>query len=342
MSTAALYLFTFLSSLILSLILVPAARSAAVMMNIFDLPVSEVKTHKKPVPYLGGVAILIAFSFSLLWIRVLTDFPSGTLRSLRGVLCGATVLSLLGLVDDIRHKGLHYSTKFIIQIAAALLVVSFGIRIQFVQPTWFAILLTVVWIVGLTNAFNLVDIMDGLASGIATVAAAAFLFVALPTEGIYVNFAASALCGATLGFFPYNLSRKLKIFMGDSGSLMLGFVCSSLALGTSYGQQTRLSVLAPLMILALPIYDTMLVSILRLKRGMSPFIGSKDHFPLRLEALGWKRPWILTFALSMATLLGFGAFAATQVGTYGSIAIYGCGALVLFVFTRYILKAPFR
>lgn len=337
-SNAALYLFTFLASLILSVILVPAARAAAVVFNILDRPITDVKTHKEPVPYLGGVAIFVAFAFSLLWIRSLTDFPTGTLRSLRGVLCGAAALALLGLVDDIRHKGLHYSTKFAIQIVAALMVVSFDVRIQFIKPGWLASAVTVLWIVGVTNAFNLIDIMDGLASGVTAVATAAFLFIALPTEAIYVNFAAAALCGACLGFVPYNLSKRMKIFMGDSGSLMLGFVCSSLALGTSYGERTQLALLAPLLILALPLYDTALVSIMRIKRGMSPFVGSRDHFPLRLEAMGWSRPQILVLSMSLALLLALCALTVTMSGTKGALIIYGGATALMCAFTRYVLR----
>jgi UDP-GlcNAc:undecaprenyl-phosphate GlcNAc-1-phosphate transferase len=342
LDNSTLYLYTFACSLFLSLILVPAMRGIAVAFDIFDRPVTAVKTHKQPVPYLGGVAILIAFTISLFWIRLHTDFPTGTLRSLRGVLCGAAILSFLGLIDDIKLRGLHYVTKFVIQIAAALVAVSFDIRIQFVEPVWFANVLTVLWIVGLTNAFNLIDIMDGLASGVAAVAAAAFLFISLPTEAIYVNFAATALCGAALGFFPYNVSKKLRIFMGDSGSLMLGFVCGTLAIGTDYGGSTKLAVLAPIMILAVPIYDTTLVSILRLKRGMSPFVGSKDHFPLRLEALGWPRPRILAFALALALLLSIGALLATMSGTPGAVGIYALSAVLFYTFTRYILKVQVK
>ena len=181
--------------------------------------------------------------------------------------------------------------------------------------------------------------MDGLASGFTFVAAAAFLFIALPTEDIYVNFAAAALCGAALGFFPYNLSKHWKIFMGDSGSLMLGFVCSSLALGTSYGGSSRFSVFAPLLILALPMYDTILVSVCRVRRGMSPFLGSKDHFPLRLEILGWKRPMILLFSLAMAALLCAGAMLMTELKDVGAAGVFLGSVAVLLLFSSYVLRA---
>ncbi len=341
-TNTSLYLFAFFSALITSLILTPAARAAAIVLNIMDHPSTNVKTHKEPVPYLGGVAIFIAFMFALLWVRVLTSFPSGTLRSLRGILIGGAFIFVVGLIDDVRHHGLHYRTKFFFQISAAIVVMLFGIRIHFIQPFWIAMALTIVWIVGVTNAFNLTDIMDGLASGISTVTSLAFLFISLPTEEIYVNFAAAALAGAVLGFFPYNISKNSRIFMGDCGSLFLGFVASSLALGTSYGGKTELGVFAPLVILALPIFDTILVFYLRIRKGISPFLGSKDHYPLRMEALGWPRKKILVFAILAALFLGLCAYVIAHSSLEPVLAIYGVVVLSFIFFTAYVLKAKIQ
>jgi len=335
----SLYLFTFLAALILSLILTPAARSAAILFNIFDHPSSNIKTHREPVPYLGGAAIFISFIFALLWIRVLTSFPTGTLRALRGILFGGAFIFILGLVDDIRPEGLHYRTKFMFQISGAIMLILFGIHIKFVHPSWLAIILSVVWIVGITNAFNLIDIMDGLAGGITIMASLAFLFISLPTEEIYVNFAATALAGSVLGFLPYNLSKGWKIFMGDSGSLFIGFIAGSLALGTSYGKSTPLGVLAPLFILALPIFDTFLVFYTRIKKGVSPFQGSKDHFPFRLEKLGWSRPAILGLAMALSGLCGLAAYLVTRVNTSYATAVYVFTLVVMALFAAYVLKA---
>ncbi len=333
-----LYVFTFFTSLMLALILTPAARAAAIVLNIIDHPSSTIKTHKEPVPYLGGVAIFLAFAFSLLWIRVITSFPTGTLRSLRGVLFGGAIVFLIGLIDDVKHHGLHYRSKFFFQTAAALIVMTFGLRIKFIQPSWLAAGITIVWVVGVTNAFNLIDIMDGLASGVAFVASVAFLIISLPTEEIYVNFAAAALAGACLGFLPYNLSTSVRIFMGDSGSLFLGFVSASLAMGTSYGEKTEWGVIAPLLILALPIFDTLFVMLIRIKKGISPFLGSKDHFPLRLEMLGWSRKSILVFSLIVGSLLAVGAYFCTQGPTSQVLSIYAVVLLSISAFAIFLLK----
>jgi UDP-GlcNAc:undecaprenyl-phosphate GlcNAc-1-phosphate transferase len=341
-TNTSLYIFTFFSALIMSLILTPAARAAAIVLDIMDHPTTSVKTHKEPVPYLGGIAIFIAFMFALLWVRVLTSFPTGTLRSLRGIMIGGTFIFIVGLVDDVRHHGLHYRTKFFFQISAAIVVMLFGIRMHFIQPFWIAMGLTIIWIVGVTNAFNLTDIMDGLASGITAVASLAFLFISLPTEEIYVNFAAAALAGAALGFFPYNTSKKSRIFMGDCGSLFLGFVASSLALGTSYGDKTELGVFAPLVILALPIFDTILVFYLRIRKGISPFLGSKDHYPLRMEALGWHRKKILGFVIATSLFLGLCAYVIAHSSLVPVVLIYGVVAVFFIVFTAYVLKAKIQ
>lgn len=341
-TNSSLYLFAFFSALIMSVILTPAARAAAIVLDIMDNPSTKVKTHKEPVPYLGGVAIFIAFSFSLLWIRVLTSFPTGTLTALRGILIGGAFIFAVGLVDDIRHHGLHYRTKFFFQISAALVVMAFGIRMRFIEPFWIAMGLSVIWIVGVTNAFNLTDIMDGLASGITTIASLAFLFISLPTEEVYVNFAAAALAGAVLGFMPYNLSKKSRIFMGDCGSLFLGFVASCLAIGTSYGGQTEFSVFSPILILALPIYDTILVFYIRIRKGISPFLGSKDHYPLRLEALGWSRKKILIFSTTTTAFMGLASFLATRSSIWVAATTYVVIIAFFIGFTAYVLKADVK
>ncbi len=334
--------FTFFTSLFISLICTPLARIIAIKFDILDHPSSSIKTHTHPVPYLGGTAIFFGFVSAMFILRFVTSFPSGTLRSLRGILSGAAIVFVLGLIDDLKPHGLHYRTKFFFQILAACTVTFFGIRIKFINPAWLAYTMTIIWIVGITNAFNLIDIMDGLASGIAGVATFAFVFIALPTEELFVNLAAAALGGAALGFLPFNISKRWRIFMGDGGSLLRGFVCSALALGTSYGKNTEIGVFAPLMILCLPIYDTLFVFAMRILRGSSPFLGSKDHFALRLELLGWPRPWIIVFAASFSMVLCFGAFLVTRIPAFEALIIYAATAVLLAFFTHVLLKVKIK
>ncbi len=308
-----LYLLAFLLPLLLSLGLTPLLRMFAVRFGHVDKP-TDIKTHKIPTPLLGGTAIFLAFTATLVIMRFYTSFPTGTLRDLRVILAGGAVMFVLGFVDDLRKpNGLGFRTKFAVQFVVAFFTVLYGIRINFIKPDYVAFTLSVVWIVGVSNAFNIIDIMDGLAAGQAALAAFGFLLIAFPSESIYVNFASAALAGAALGFLPYNFSKKYKIFMGDSGSLLCGFVLSLVAMGTKYSEINPLGVYAPLFILAVPIYDTLFVSVMRLRRGHSPFLGSHDHFALRLEKIGFSRGWVVWLA-SMATLsLSIFAWLLTQV-----------------------------
>jgi len=315
-------------------------RIVALRFHILDRPWSDVKTHKKAVPYLGGAAVAIAVTIALLGARLATQFPTGTLHALRGIFIGGSIIALLGLADDIKPKGLGYKMKFAVQFTAAAALVAFDIRIQFITPAWFADLLTVIWVVGVINAVNIIDIMDGLSSGIAVIASMAFLFISLPSEEVYVNFAAAALAGALLGFMPYNFSRRLKIFLGDTGSLLVGFVLAALSLGTSYTRVNHLGVFAPLLILGLPLYDTFLVIALRFRRGISPFRGSRDHFALRLERYGFFREEILVLSYAISLLLSFAAFEVTIVSRNYAILIYSGVALAAFAWGSWLARIP--
>ncbi len=308
-----LYFLAFLLPLLLSLGFTPLLRKLAVKFGHLDKP-TNIKTHKVPTPLLGGAAIFAAFTVSLVFMRFYTAFPTGTLRDLRVLLLGGAVMFALGFADDMRKPhGLGVKTKFAVQFAVALCTAYYGIRIHFVQPDYLGFALSVLWIVGVSNALNIIDIMDGLSAGQAVLAAFGFLLIAFPSESIYVNFASAALAGAALGFLPYNMSYKYKIFMGDSGSLLCGYVLAVIAMGTKYTEVNPLGVYAPLIILAVPIYDTLFVSVMRMRRGHSPFVGSQDHFALRLEKIGFSRRKVVR--LSSLVSLGLSVFAwiITQV-----------------------------
>lgn len=308
---------------LISFALTPLVRLLAVRFRWVDEPSSPVKTHKVTTPSLGGIAIFAAFALTLVVLRFQTNFPTGTLRSLRGLLAGAACVFLLGLVDDLRKPaGLHFKPKFAVQALACALIMAFGLRIQFVQPEYLAYGLTLFWVVGITNAFNIIDIMDGLSASQAAIAAIGFLMISLPSEELYVNFASAALAGAALGFLPWNFSSRYKIFMGDSGSLVLGFVLAAVSLGTRYSDVNVLGVFAPIFILLVPMYDTLFVMFLRMKKGQSPFMGSKDHFALRLEQLGYSREGIVFMAAAGAAFLGFCGFLVTQLTLGWALCVY--------------------
>lgn len=318
-----LYAACFAVAATISFFLTPLVRLVSLRLGLLDAPGSEIKTHKTATPVFGGVAIWAGFVGAMLLLRFTTNFPTGTLYNLRSLVFGGTMVFLLGLADDLkRPQGLDYKPKFLIQFLATAVLVIFGLRIRFIHPSWAAVAVTLVWVVGVTNSLNIIDIMDGLAASQAMVAAMAFLLVSLPSEEHYVNFAAAAVAGAAAGFLPWNLSKKHKIFMGDCGSLTLGFLLAGLSLGARYSDVNDAGVLAPLLILFVPVFDTFFVSVLRLNQGKSPFLGSKDHFALRLERLGLGRGQVVLLTGAVAALMGFCAFLATQYPLKKAIAIY--------------------
>jgi len=303
----------------------------AVRLNIFDHPISDIKTHRAPVPYLGGLAIFFSFIIALSIVRFSTHFPTGTLRNLRGLFFGGTIIILLGLADDL--KDLNVGLKFIGQIIAAIILVYFDIRIKFIQNPYISIPLTIIWIVGITNAFNIIDIMDGLSVGVAILASLAFSFIALPTENIYVNFASLTLAGACLGFIRYNWTPA-KIFMGDTGSLFIGFILAAISLGESYTRINNLALFAPLLVLGIPIYDTLIVIFFRIRKGKSVFKGSRDHIALRLEMAGVPREKVVTIICLASWCLGLVAFSITLVNFEFAAIIYAVTIFVAIIFAN--------
>jgi UDP-GlcNAc:undecaprenyl-phosphate GlcNAc-1-phosphate transferase len=304
-------------------LLTPLVRLISLRIGLLDAPTSAVKTHKAPTPIFGGVAIWAGFAGAMLLLRFTTGFPTGTLYNLRSLLFGGTLVFLLGLADDFqRPQGLDYKPKLLVQFAATALLVDYGLRIHFIHPSWVAAAVTLVWVVGVTNSLNIIDIMDGLAASQAAVAAVGFLLVSLPSQESYVKFAAAAVAGAACGFLPWNLSKRYKVFMGDCGSLTLGFLLAGLSLGAHYSSVNDAGVFAPLLILFVPVFDTFFVSILRLNKGKSPFLGSKDHFALRLERVGFTRGQIVLLAAAAAAVLSFCAFLATLLTLWPAVELY--------------------
>jgi len=313
------YAGAFFLALALSYAFTPLFRKIALKVEILDHPVPNIKVHPRPVPYLGGLAIWLAFILTLLAVRFLTHFPSGTLRNLRGIFYGGTLIMVLGLIDDIWR--LDYRVKFFGQFIASIILILYNIRIEFIPTLGLAIFLTIFWIVGVTNAINIIDIMDGLAAGVAVIAGLAFFFIALPTEKIYVNFAALALAGSCLGFLRYNW-QPARIFMGDSGSLFIGFILAAISLGESYTTINNIGLLAPFLVLGIPIYDTLIVMFFRMLKGQSIFVGSRDHFAFRLEAMGYERKKVVLINLYLSAVLGFAAFLITMVKFEFAVIMY--------------------
>lgn len=316
MRPSILHAISFFSAGVLALLLTPIMRGLARKVGFVDLP-DSLKKHQKPTPYLGGLGIYLAFLLSALGVLAL----AGSLgNKALGLIAGGTVVCGLGVLDD--RKKLSVSTKFVGQLAAAGILVISGLRLEVIYfPVWLNMLLSIIWIVGITNALNMVDIMDGLAASIAAISGATFFFIAVPTGDLFTAVVSCALVGACIGFAGYNW-YPATIFMGDAGALFLGFVLASVSISTSYTARNDIALLSPLLILAVPIYDTFYVSFLRLARGKSPFRGSSDHIALRLRALGLKDPYVVMVICLLSLVLCEASYIATTVNLLGAIFIY--------------------
>ncbi len=276
----------FISALILSLILVRAARWVGIKRGIVAQPRAD-RWHQMPTPLLGGVGIFFAFIASLLlaytWNRQLN-------WSHIGLLAGSCIIFCLGLYDDIRK--LSPPAKLIGQIIAAAVVVLFGYSTNFFTPKIDNaiiaqlpnLLLTFLWIVGITNAINLLDNMDGLAAGISLITAGFLIYFFWQSNDWSLLVIAIALAGSLLGFLFYNFPPA-SIFMGDSGSLFLGFTLAVLAIARQPQASNVFAITGvPTLLFLLPILDTTLVTLTRLLRGQSPVMGGRDHTSHRLIA----------------------------------------------------------
>ncbi len=339
MSSTALGIFALISvSFAISILLTRFMIGFSPRIGFVDKPGGR-KIHENPKPLGGGVAITLSFILPLLagiaavqiapaWtISQLADHPDAT-----ALVTGAehqTPLSLaligcvlvmhgMGLVDD--RKALGPYLKLIIQLAAAgFLVLKFDMRVMtflddHVGGPWLSGLLTILWIAAITNAFNFLDNMDGLSAGVAAICAAAFLVSACLIGQWFVAASLACLLGAVLGFLIWNFPPA-RIFMGDSGSLVIGFVLGVLTVRTTFithGEDFANrwhAVFSPLLVLALPLYDLVVVSAIRLSRGKSPFVGDRNHFSHRLVNRGMSRRtavlclYLVTAATSVAAIV---------------------------------------
>ncbi len=284
-----------LAAFLLSLLLTPISRWLSIKTQRVSYPRQD-RWSKKPTAILGGVAIYGAFLVSVIWLIPEFQFAWPLLIS-------STAMFLLGLFDDFRE--ISPPTKIIGQILASGFLIYSGYRIEFFSAELLNILLTFAWIIVITNAVNLIDNMDGLAGGIALIVSGflAYFFFQIPDQSIYFAYTL-ALCGAIAGFLVYNFPPA-KIFMGDSGSMFIGFTLASLAVIKKTSASNVLAVLGiPMLLFLLPILDTSLVTITRILRGQSPVQGGKDHTSHRLVAFGLDERQTLLVLYGVAIISG--------------------------------------
>jgi UDP-GlcNAc:undecaprenyl-phosphate GlcNAc-1-phosphate transferase len=329
------YVFILLSALILATGVTPLVRSAARRLGVMDQP-NERKPHIKATPLLGGVAIYLAFIVALILFG-----DKFYVNQVAGIFIGATLVSFMGLWDD--RRGLSPWVKLVGQFLAASVLLLTGVRIALFPLEWLNIAATLLWVVFVTNAMNLLDNMDGLSSGIAAIAAVFFLLFAAMSEQYLVGALAAALVGACVGFLYYNLNPA-TIFMGDAGSLFLGFTLAAVGIKLRFPDNSPfVTWMVPVFVLAVPLFDTTLVIISRLRRGQNPLTTpGKDHLSHRLARVtGSPREAVL-----LCYLLGGAAGVAATFITQASIPegyVLGIAAALAGIYGIWRLeRAPFQ
>ena len=336
------YIYIFSFSFLLSLLLTILFRKIALRLRKLDHP-AERKIHQIPKPLLGGVAICISFVAAVLvnmvFVRIFVKspvfsslLPVTVMRDLKGapvvwgrlgiILIGGMLMMFLGLLDDL------YNFRFRIKLAGqtllALFLVCFGIRASiFIPNIYLSSFVTIIWIVGITNAFNLLDNMDGLSAGVGVIAAIFFFITAFQQGQLFVSAILVAFAGTLVGFLIYNF-HPASIFMGDAGSLFLGYTLASLTvLNTYYSEQstTLFPIIMPVLILGVPIFDTFSVIYLRLKSRQSIFEADKRHFSHRLVSLGLTQRQAVLIVYLVSFSVGINAILLRSVETWGAVVI---------------------
>ena len=300
-------LFAFILALAISFACTPAVRMLAIKIKAVDVPKDNRRMHKVPIPRMGGLAIFAGFLVSVLFF-----VPLGT--EFRSILIGALILVVLGIIDDI--VALKPKTKFAGQIIAALIPALSGVSIHgivnpFVPGQYstlgiFSIPLTVIWIVGITNAVNFIDGLDGLACGVSAIATVTMFIIAVLFGETYIALMMAALAGACLGFLPYNMNPA-KIFMGDTGSMFLGYILATVSIQGLFKFYAVISFAVPFILLGLPIFDTGFAIVRRLLKGQSPLQADRGHVHHRLIDLGFDQKQSVAILYTFSALMGLTA-----------------------------------
>lgn len=284
----------------------PTVIALAHKIKAIDIPKDERRVHKKPIPLIGGLAIFYGFVISVLCFAVID-------RQVMGILLGSVIIVTVGVIDDMRD--LSAKLKLLFQIIAAAIVIYFGVEIEYVAnpfAKWFgpqyinlglwSIPITMIWIIGVTNAVNLIDGLDGLACGVSTIASVALLSMTLLSQNLNAAIITAALAGAGFGFLPYNFNPA-KIFMGDTGSTFLGFVLACISIQGIMKMYALISIAVPVLILGLPIFDTLFAIMRRIAKKKPIMAPDRGHLHHRLLDMGFSQRQTVTILYTLTSIL---------------------------------------
>lgn len=332
-------ILAFSVALTISYLLTPYAEKLAYKIGAIDVPKDSRRMHKKPIPRLGGIAIYSAFIITSIFMAILNPNLLYS-NEFGGILIGSTIIVLVGIVDDVKQISAKF--KLAAQIIAAIIVVYSGVTIDFINlPLMnsesgyvflkaFRFPLTVFWIVGITNTVNLIDGLDGLAAGVSAIASLSLSIVAFNIGQYHIAILLAILAGASSGFLPYNFNPA-QIFMGDTGSLVIGFLLATISVEGVIKKAATIAVFIPVLALGVPIFDTTFAIIRRKLNGRPIMEADKGHLHHRLLAKGLtqKQTVITLYIISM--LLGGSAIIVSNASTtlYGYLVIAATSILVL-------------
>lgn len=326
------YFIAFFSALIISFILTPPARRLAFKVGALDIPKDPRKIHKKPMPYFGGLAIYISI-MSCMFV-----YLPHTKTNI-SVMIGATVLVCAGIIDDMYD--MNAKVKLLIQIIAAGIAVYGGVKIHFISnplsKTGISLLsnltvpITLFWIVGITNTINFIDGLDGLASGVASIAATTLLFTAALAGYDFIVMQCAIIAGASLGFLPFNFNPA-KIFMGDTGALLLGYMLAVSSVSGMVKGVAAVALVVPVFALGLPIFDTTFAIIRRYLNKKPIMTADKDHLHHKLMRIGLNQRQTVLIMYFISMLLGLAAIIVSDTDPFIGFAV-----VVVVVFSIFYL-----
>lgn len=327
------WLYVLMLAFALSSLLTPASMWLAWRFNILDRPDSARKVHKNPIPRIGGLAVFLAVILSTL--RNYQFSPQ-----LTGLVTGSAMIYVLGFIDDIRP--LPATLRLIVQLLAASVVIQSGVILHLIPYDWPAALtlnaaITVVWLIGVANAVNFMDGVDGLAAGMIALSALLFFLIAWPTRQSYLAFLTIALAGACLGFLPYNW-KPASVFLGDAGVTFMGFLIAGIAVMGSWATNNPVMALStPLLILGIPIFDMIYTTIARVKNGSVRTFkqwleyAGRDHFHHRLLNIEFSEVETVLFIFMINLGLGLGALVIRETSTRGSLLLLSQSVILFLI-----------
>ena len=327
------FVIPFLAAFILTFIQMPFTIKIAKKKGFLDVPKDERRVHKKPIPVGGGIAMVISVSILMVYFRPIN-------KNLILTLIASLIIAISGLYDD--KEGLSPKLKFLFQILAAVILIIGGMKIEFFTNPFdshdallilniLSIPVTIFWVCGITNTINLIDGLDGLASGVSMICAISMFFITYKMGRYDVSLICALVAGACLGFLPFNFNPA-KIFMGDTGALYLGFMLSYISISGFLKQAAILMIFVPVLILGVPVFDTAFAMVRRKLSGKSMVEADKGHLHHRLLKMGLNQRQTVVILYSISAI--FGVLANLISRFHSSIAlVISIGVLLIIIAT---------